>query len=98
MCFQTEPTGFSKNEYFMHNKGFTGNTWYWKQGNNQEQQNNKLGLQKKQKDLTMITNTISNATSIESTTVGIDSWEMYYPPYYRAKTLNDDIVAVSTHR
>ena len=70
MYFQTELTGFSKNEYFMQNKGFTGNTWYWKQGNNQEQQNNKLGLQKKQKDLTMITNTIGNATSIESTTVG----------------------------
>ena len=32
MCFQTKPTGFSKNKYFRRNKGFAGNTRYWKQG------------------------------------------------------------------
>ena len=32
MCFQTKPTGFSKIEYLKHNKGFAGNTGFWKHG------------------------------------------------------------------
>ena len=37
MCFQTKPTGFSENKYFRRNKGFAGNTRYWKQGKSSDE-------------------------------------------------------------